>query len=51
MQNYHWQVYDVLIGHQRINLYVNETHLSVNGSTAFTDMGLQIALLVSDGAS
>ncbi len=43
MQNQHWPAQEVLIGHQMTNLYVYGAHLSVNGSTAFPDMGVQIA--------
>ncbi len=43
-QNQRWLVEDVLIGHLNTNLNVNEALSAANGSTAFPDMGGQIAL-------
>ncbi len=38
----------MLIGHQNTSFYVNEALSSANGSTAFSDFGVQIALPIAN---
>ncbi len=43
IQNQPWNIDDVVIEHQIMNIHVKETLLAANGSIAFLDMGVQIA--------